>query len=294
MNDRNGKRYNLGIDIGTSSLGLVAVDIDSKQIAYMDTIIYREPIESKGFKLFNVARREKRLVRRQIIRYKDRIRQIHHIFNDLGIGGVDIHKIGKDFDKNRDVIFLRAAAVKEKLSLPELARVILHLVKNRGYKGDLKSEVGDVKKGIKLTQEELLKYNVKTFGELLQKRREDSEKKRKEGSEQTGIAWRNLQEGGTFLARHTVEQEFCYIMFDSEQVDGFAKKFEAEHQNDKNKKEWGYFDCRDAKLKLKYLDFETTYKVENKKFFAGVLQARRFHRSGYRASRYATSNWLPG
>ena len=272
MNDQNGKRYNLGIDIGTSSLGLVAVDIDSKQIAYMDTIIYREPIEPKGFKLFNVARREKRLVRRQIIRYKDRIRQIHHIFNDLGIGGVDIHKIGKDFDKNRDVIFLRAAAVKEKLSLPELARVILHLVKNRGYKGDLKSEVGDVKKGIKLTQEELLKYNVKTFGELLQKRREDSEKKRKEGSEQTGIAWRNLQEGGTFLARHTVEQEFCYIMFDSEQVDGFAKKFEAEHQNDKNKKEWGYFDCRDAKLKLKYLDFETTYKVENKKFFAGVLQ----------------------
>ena len=274
MNDVNGKKYNLGIDIGTSSLGLVAIDICSQTIAHMDTIIYREPIDPKTFALFNVKRREKRSARRNLIRYKDRIRQLHHLFLRLGVNE-DVFKLrGKNTNKDRDVIFLRAEAVKEKLSFVELLDVLCHVVKNRGYKGNLNSD-GVVKEGIQKAKDEIKNACVVTFGELLKARRDQNKEK--------GFAWRNLQEGGTFLDRRMVEQEFCYLMFEG--MDEFVKVWEEKNpvevpeeslDNKKSKastkkiekKEWGYLNCKDAKLKCKYseleLDYEANKYVEKK------------------------------
>lgn len=50
-------KYRLGIDLGTSSLGLAAYELDQhdniKNLAYIDEVIFREPINPKDFTTLN-------------------------------------------------------------------------------------------------------------------------------------------------------------------------------------------------------------------------------------------------
>lgn len=65
-------KYKLGIDLGTSSIGLVAYELDDKDnikgIAHIDGYIFREPIEPKKKVTENSIRTSFRLRRRQIER----------------------------------------------------------------------------------------------------------------------------------------------------------------------------------------------------------------------------------
>ena len=123
-------KYRLGIDLGTSSLGLAAYELDQhdniKNLAYIDEVIFREPINPKDFTTLNSTRRSKRLARRQHARYVKRIKKVIHVLKLLGISKQDMQKLEK-----RDVFELRVRSLYEKITIPEFAKVILHIAKHQ-------------------------------------------------------------------------------------------------------------------------------------------------------------------
>ena len=216
------KKYRFGIDIGTASFGLVAVAIENKDIDtpdnpisidHLDTVIYNEPIDPKTFALFNQKRREKRLARRNLNRYKDRQKQIIYLYKLLNKETSSLNNV-----KSTDIFKLRALSISQKIELNELFRVLLHLAKNRGYKGDIKD--GSVSGNIQSTTEALKIFNVKTLGEYFYEKQKEHFKS---GAKIRDTSVGNNQESktkkeadaptsGVYIKRESIEKEFDLII----------------------------------------------------------------------------------
>lgn len=135
-------RYRVGLDVGTASLGLVAVSLDDAgipiDIIHHDLRIWNEPLVPKTGTLLNQDRRAKRLHRRQIRRRARRMRSIAHLAPLLGLDAKEILLSSEQAKNGQRVLELRAKAVTEKIELEDLLRVFLLLSKKRGYKGAFK------------------------------------------------------------------------------------------------------------------------------------------------------------
>lgn len=193
-----GKSYRLGIDLGTSSIGTAVYELDEDKnitrLLHLDSYIFGEPIAPKEMVTLNTARRAARLMRKQIERKAARLRKIKYMAESLGVTRDDL------LADKEDVIALRAKAVEDELSLPQLIKVFCHIVKNRGYKGTLSAEErGAI--GKKLSQTSAQLANGKTLGQLLYERKQAS----------AGNPWRKIEEDGTFIYRQMVEEEFNRI-----------------------------------------------------------------------------------
>ncbi len=146
-------RYRLGIDLGTASIGLLALELDGngdpKGALWHAVRIFPEPLESgkAGLKPKKAARREARHQRKQIDRRARRLRHIAHLASLLGLDKKNISPhSGEGFSK------IRAQAARQKIDLEELFLVLMRLAKRRGYKGEFRaarknSESGVVKAG---------------------------------------------------------------------------------------------------------------------------------------------------
>lgn len=193
-----GKSYRLGIDLGTSSIGTAVYELDEDKnitrLLHLDSYIFGEPIAPKEMVTLNTARRAARLMRKQIERKAARLRKIKYMAESLGVTRDDL------LADKEDVIALRAKAVEEELTLPQLIKVFCHIVKNRGYKGTLSAEERGVI-GKKLSQTSAQLANGKTLGQLLYERKQSSD----------GNPWRKIEEDGTFIYRQMVEEEFNRI-----------------------------------------------------------------------------------
>lgn len=199
MNENKSFAYRLGIDLGTSSIGTAVYRTDKRgeilSLEHLDSYIFGEPVAPKEMVTLNTARRSARLIRRQVERKVARLKKIGYIAQSLGITREDIQA-----DK-QDVIELRAKAVNEKISLPQLIKVLCHIVKNRGYKGFLsQEEKGTI--GKKLTQTSTLLNDNKTLGQLLWEQKQKADK---------GQPWRKIEDDGTFIYRQKIEEEFELI-----------------------------------------------------------------------------------
>lgn len=199
MNENKSFAYRLGIDLGTSSIGTAVYRTDKSgeilSLEHLDSYIFGEPVVPKEMVTLNTARRSARLIRRQVERKAARLKKIGYIAQSLGITREDIQA-----DK-QDVIELRAKAVNEKISLPQLIKVLCHIVKNRGYKGFLsQEEKGTI--GKKLTQTSTLLNDNKTLGQLLWEEKQKAAK---------GKPWRKIEDDGTFIYRQKIEEEFELI-----------------------------------------------------------------------------------
>ena len=115
--------YILGLDIGTSSIGLAAYKLDDNDkmidLFHMESYLFKEPSEKRKrneYYLKNQKRREKRLSRRQTDRKKKRFRKLYHFFIEYGLlSPQEIEKARTN--KQEDIYQLRARALKEKISL---------------------------------------------------------------------------------------------------------------------------------------------------------------------------------
>ncbi len=199
MNETKMFTYRLGIDLGTSSIGtaIYRTDEDGNIISleHVDSYIFGEPVAPKEMVTLNTARRSARLIRRQVERKAARLKKMGYIAQSIGITREDIQA-----DK-QDVIELRAKAVNEEISLPQLIKVFCHIVKNRGYKGALSQEErGTI--GKKLAQTSTLLSDNKTLGQLLWEQKQQADK---------GQPWRKIEDDGTFIYRQKVEEEFEHI-----------------------------------------------------------------------------------
>lgn len=230
-------KYRLGVDVGTSSLGLVAYELatdsqgklvyekDEKDktspdpkvlnICHMDTVIFREPIEPKRKTLLNLARREARSHRRLLDRTKRRKKKLFHLYKTFR--QYETSKTGTELDtlakkewnavNPEDIFMLRAKAVDTKISLNELFKVLFHLSQNRGYKGDLRSS-GVVSKGIEATEKLFDEKGVKTLGQLYAKLQQENINT----SKQWKILTNNKDPQGTYIKREHIVDEFNLIM----------------------------------------------------------------------------------
>ena len=71
-----------------------------------------------------------------------------------------------------DPFVLRQKAVNEKISLPELGRVLFHLNQRRGFKSNRKSdgkesESGKIKLAVQALETQLAEQGCRTYGEYL-------------------------------------------------------------------------------------------------------------------------------
>lgn len=151
--------YRLGLDLGTKSVGAVALALDEHgnptDIAWDRVHIFSEPAskDSKGnYTPKAKARREARMPRRLRYRRKRALKRILHLAPLLGIenGVPKINQMVRYRGQNIPKLYLlRAKAAEEQITLEEMLAVFVHLIKRRGYYGgfQVKSETGKVETG---------------------------------------------------------------------------------------------------------------------------------------------------
>jgi len=191
----------LGLDIGIASVGWAVVDYD-KEDSTQNKIVksgvrtfIKAETPDRGESLA-LKRRESRSARRTLKRKRQRMKKIKYLFIEyLGLSNQDLFTYSKKEDNtiymqhnieksNRiDVWELRHKAINEKLNTIELARVLTHIAKRRGYfsnskvQEDKQEDKGKVKEGIKnLTA--LVGTSLTTIGSAIYETTKQGEAKR--------------------------------------------------------------------------------------------------------------------
>lgn len=198
--------YRLALDLGTSSIGLVAVRLDGNvqptEIIYHACRIFAEPLDPSkkgGVGEPKKARRRKaRLARKLIDRRSRRLKRIAALAELIGLNPATV-----DADDGQSLHRLRAEAATRAILLPDLLRVLLRMAKRRGYSGGFKTkredqEEGQVEGGISKLKEEMAKANCDFLGQYLYHRFQNGQTLK-------------LKEAGLYADRAMVEAEFDRI-----------------------------------------------------------------------------------
>lgn len=170
------KKYSLGLDIGTSSIGWAVLDLDKERIHDLGVRIFEKPEHPKSGDSLAKPRRDARSARRRLKRRRQRLNNLKQFFIDQNILTRDrIEEVLSDkseFNK-LDVYSLRSKALTEELSPEELFKVMYQIAKRRGFKSNRKveeeseKEGGRVSKALKTNEKFLAENGYKTVGEAL-------------------------------------------------------------------------------------------------------------------------------
>lgn len=174
----------LGLDIGTNSIGWCLYDGDSiRDIGVRIFSDGREPsklaVSGSGTPLA-VKRREARGARRRRDRYIGRRTAMLRELRKAGLLPAD-PKQAKALEIE-DPYDLRVKALSEPLTPYQIGRVLFHLNQRRGFKSNRKAERtaksgedGKIATATKLLDEEMQRLDVRTLGEFLVKRDNESD-----------------------------------------------------------------------------------------------------------------------
>lgn len=170
--------YRIGLDIGITSVGWAVLENNSKD----------EPIHivDLGVRIFDAAevpktgaslaapRREARTGRRRLRRRKHRLERIKWLLEQEGI--INIEAFMKRYESANlpDVYQLRYEALDRKLKDEELAQILIHIAKHRGFRSTRKAELKDKETGAVLSATEDNKKRMeekgyRTVGEMIYK-----------------------------------------------------------------------------------------------------------------------------
>lgn len=169
---KDGNRFYLGVDIGSTSIGWSLVFPQQKNIVCGVTVFPYARVSKTSSESLCQKRREVRLIRRQNKRTRSRKKLLYRklISNNLWpVTESEENAILSDI--NYDPYFLRHHGLIRKLSLYELGRILIHLNQRRGFKSNLKTgnpkENGLVLSSISELQQDIAKSNCSTLGEFL-------------------------------------------------------------------------------------------------------------------------------
>ena len=198
-------KYRLGLDVGTASVGLVALELDKNNLpvrpVYDSLRIFSEPLlPAKSGGVGETKKSARRQARQSRRRHQRRARKLVRIA-DLGrLLGLDMGTIKPD--KGQRIHELRAQAADTKVSLEDLLRVLLSMAKRRGYAGTFRAkkdkEKGEVETGIQDLKSTMEKAGCETLGQYLWSRIRQGGHLR-------------LKDDGLFPDRNMVEEEFNRI-----------------------------------------------------------------------------------
>ncbi|WP_375391603.1 type II CRISPR RNA-guided endonuclease Cas9 [uncultured Sphingomonas sp.] len=177
--------WRLGIDLGTNSLGWAALHLVKSGdgwapdgIVAAGSRIFSDGRDPKSGASLAVDRREARAMRRRRDRFQQRQRALmtHLVADGLFPADPAARKALEELDPYE----LRARALDEPLTLPELGRAIWHLNQRRGFKSNRKTDKpdkpgddsGKIKTGVGRLRAEIDRGDARTFGEWLHLRRQ--------------------------------------------------------------------------------------------------------------------------
>ncbi len=178
MTDTKDKKYRLGLDLGTNSIGWAAVNLDAQGhpcgVLDMGVRIFPDGRNSTDKTSNAVARRTARGQRRRRDRYLMRRGELIQALVEFGLMPPD-PEARKEL-QHLDPYSLRARALDQSLRPFELGRALFHLDQRRGFKSNRKSvsEEADEKKKIGAAIEGLRRRieesGTRTLGEFLARR----------------------------------------------------------------------------------------------------------------------------
>ncbi|MGD0384441.1 MAG: type II CRISPR RNA-guided endonuclease Cas9 [Thermoguttaceae bacterium] len=156
-------KVTLGMDVGSSSLGWALIAEEEEKILAAGVRVFPEGVDRDqqgGEKSKSQSRREARGMRRQIQRRARRRRLIRKALIQAGLlpnNSTELENLlhAKKGEKKPSPYELRAKALKNKLEIHELGRVLLHLAKRRGYSSNRKTDKAKESKGILAEMDEL-------------------------------------------------------------------------------------------------------------------------------------------
>ncbi len=166
--------YIIGLDLGVSSIGWCAIEIDDqnvevhhKRLIDVGVRIFESAVDNDG-KTAAAIRRGARSTRKRLRRRRHRLKRIKDYLIRSGL--ID-NLEDLELLKNEDPYRLRYQALNELLTKGELARVLLHLSKRRGFKSNRKNidkdEGGGKEYGVAVKNMRETAEKHRTVGEAL-------------------------------------------------------------------------------------------------------------------------------
>ena len=194
------KKYSLGLDIGTSSIGWAVLDLDKERIHDLGVRIFERPEDPQNGDSLAKPRRDARSARRRLKRRRQRLNHLKQFFVDQNILTKDrveeVLNYKSDFNK-LDIYGLRAKALTEELSPEELLKVLYQIAKRRGFKSNRKvveesdKEGGRVTSALKTNEKFLADNNYTTVGDALSRDEKFAPHKRNKRDDYTNSFARN-------------------------------------------------------------------------------------------------------
>lgn len=183
------KKYRLGLDVGTNSLGWSVLELDSdsqpRAIVAAGSRIFAEGREAKTKATLAATRREARSARRRRDRFKQRQT---FLLSELVNAGLFPEAPGDRQElQKRNPLQLRSDALKRQLQPWEVGRALFHLNQRRGFKSNRKDQSEETKNGVVSRSARLLLEEMGLIGPELDneeyKKLSPAEKKRIRGDE---------------------------------------------------------------------------------------------------------------
>jgi len=174
------KRYRLGIDLGTASIGTALIELsgplehpEPAGILHMGVRIFDDGRDPKTKEPLAVSRRLARQARRRRDRYLRRRQRIINAFVECGL--FPKNEVERKALEILPPYKLRSEALDTQIPLYHLGRALFHLSQRRGFKSSRKSgqsdENGKINSGISRLKEQLGAEHCRTLGEYFFKSR---------------------------------------------------------------------------------------------------------------------------
>lgn len=178
MSNYTPRKYSLGLDIGTGSVGWAVIDIERERIHDLGVRIFERPEDPQNGDSLAKPRRDARSARRRLKRRRQRLNSLKEFFvaNDI-LSKEQVEEVLRPSSvyNKLDVYELRGRDLDSELSPEELLKVLYQIAKRRGFKSNRKveeesdKEGGRVTKSLSVNQKFLADNDYKTVGAALAK-----------------------------------------------------------------------------------------------------------------------------
>ncbi len=246
----------LGLDIGIASIGWAVINYDKEDATQNKIIksgvrIFTQAEHPKDGSSLAMPRRLARGARRTLKRKRQRMKSIKNLFIKyynlskdnffIDIDGSDNTVYNKEGRGRVNVWQLRDEALKRKLTNIELARVLTHIAKRRGYKSNRKVDEQGDSEGKKvldaISKNKELLEDYETIGQAIFQTTKDTGIRRNKQDNylhsisramlhnEVNIIFAKQKEFGSILTSDTLRDEYINIAFhqkDFESVDGMV------------------------------------------------------------------------
>lgn len=169
--------YRIGLDIGIASVGWAVLENNTHdepfRIIDLGVRIFDTAEQPKTGASLALPRREARSARRRLRRRGHRLERIKKLFEAEGLINIEEFEARYKRAGLPDVYKLRYEGLDRRLTNDELAQVLLHIAKHRGFKSTSKaadgadSDTGEVKKSISANKALMQEKGYRTVGEMI-------------------------------------------------------------------------------------------------------------------------------